>query len=112
MKPGIGLAVFAFLAACSDSGSRKPIGPGSAWDVFKSSKKVLWIKNQPGPILSTALLPSGAEPVRHRFITATAQDPNEEHVLVELLGQSRDFAQFVFLLKQKGYRLAPSAQSE
>ncbi|MBI4062020.1 MAG: hypothetical protein HY403_11400 [Elusimicrobia bacterium] len=103
MKPWMGLAVLVFLSACSKSGTMEP---GSAWDVFKGDKKVLVIKNQPGPILSTAILPPGAEPVRHRFITATAEDPFEEHVLGELLGQSRDFAQFVSLLERKGYRLA------
>lgn len=100
----------AFLAACKPGGDS--LEPGSAWDVFKGDKKVLWMKNAPGPILSTAMLPPGAKPTQHKFITATAHDPMEENALGELLGEAKDFAHYVSLLKAKGYKVSPSAGRE
>lgn len=85
------------------------MAPKSNWDVYKGERKVLWIKNEPGPLMSTALLPPGAKPAAHPFLTATALDANEEDALRGLLEAATDFDEFASLLKKNGYTLKPSA---
>lgn len=104
------IACLALLGACRRDVGGDALEPGSSWDVFKGDRKVLWMKSAPGPILSTALLPPGAKPKQHQFVTATALDPMEESALGALLGNAKDFPEFVALLKANGYRVAPSSR--
>ncbi|MCX5789033.1 MAG: hypothetical protein NTX64_11085 [Elusimicrobia bacterium] len=83
--------------------------PGSDWSVYKGDKEVLRLKNAPGPIISTALLAPGAEPVRHPFVTAAALDAAEEYDFQVILKRSRNFDDFVANLRKAGYEVLPSS---
>jgi hypothetical protein len=95
------------FAACG-----KPAGGDSvktdSWDVLKGDRKVLWMKAEPGPITSTGMLPPGAKPATHPFLTAQAKDPGEENALHDLLEQSKDFPDFVARLEKAGYTVQPA----
>lgn len=82
----------------------------STWDVFKNGRRVLKLKNEPGPLLSTALAPPGHKPPTHPFLSAEALDPLEEDNLRGLLDKSRGFDEFVANLKQNGYTLSPDGR--
>lgn len=103
------VVVFGLLAVFITSifPERDPIPPheqsGAVWDVYKDGRKVLEIKNEPGPLTSTALLPEGATPPQHPFLTAASRDPNEEDRLRTLLDRSQNFEEFLRLLRYEGY---------
>ena len=79
-------------------------------DVLKDGRKVLWIKNAPGPIASRAILPPGAKPLLHPFLTARAFDAKEENALLGLREKAKTFDEFVALLKKNGYKVVPAGQ--
>lgn len=79
-----------------------------AWDVRKGGRLVLKLKNKPGPLLSSALLPAGRKPTAHPFLSAEALDPMEEDNLRRLLDKSRSFDEFFAHLKKSGYTLTPA----
>ena len=79
------------------------------FDVLDSKgEKVLWIKDEPGPLLSTALPPPGYTPPRHPFLTGHAFAPSEESRLRDILDRSASFHEFVDNLKKAGYRVLPA----
>ncbi|MFH1725030.1 MAG: Nif11-like leader peptide family natural product precursor [Elusimicrobiota bacterium] len=74
------------------------------WNVFdRQGTRVLWMKDEPGRLLSTALPPPGAKSPSHPFLTAQAFVPGEENRLRELLERSKDFDEYVVLLRENGY---------
>jgi len=95
------------LFLLAGQGCSKQVGQ---WDVFKGKTKVLWIKEEPGVLISTGMLPAGAEPVRHPFLTGVAKVPEEEDHLGRLLRSAKTFDEFVLLLKRDGYTLKPSSE--
>lgn len=103
------LAACAALAGCRKESPEGGFPPGSSWEVLKNGQPVLLLKNEPGPLTSTAAPPPGQEPPRHPFLTASALDPIEENALRETLDKSRSFEEFVSLLKAQGYTLRPAA---
>lgn len=93
----------------ADSGTGVPAAAApDAWDVRKGGRLVLKLKNKPGPLLSTALLPAGRKPPAHPFLSAEALDPMEEDNLRRLLDKSRSFDEFFTHLKNSGYTLTPA----
>jgi len=83
---------------------------GETLEVYRGDRKVLWLQNQPGSLISTALLPAGTEPTRHPFINARALDPFEENNLQKLLVQSKSFEEFLSFLRNDGYLLKRVSQ--
>ena len=71
---------------------------------------MLWMENKPGSLISTALLPSGTESVKHPFVNARALDPLEEDNLQKLLSRSQSFEQYLSLLKGNDYAIKAVAQ--
>jgi len=92
-------------AGNTDYDISKKVYPGEIWEIYKGDRKVLWIQNEPGFLVSTAILPPGAELVKHPFINAKALDPLEEDNLQKLLSQSQSFEEFLFLLSGNDYIL-------
>ena len=79
-------------------------GGVSTWSVYnKAGKEVLRVKNVPGPLISTAVLPPNTPPVLNPFLSATALDPFEEDALRDILEKSRNFDEFIGNLKKSGY---------
>ena len=107
------------LACCSRPAPEPapaPNQPGTAMsenkglDVFNSQgRKVLWIKDEPGPLLSTALAPPGPRPPLHPFLTGHAFYAPEEGRLREILDGSKSFREFVENLRKAGYTLSPAS---
>ena len=83
------------------------VKPGQVWNVYKGDRKVLIVKNEPGPISSTALPEPGAWPQQHRFLTGSARYAPEEGSLRNALEQSKSFEEFLKHLQERGYRLEP-----
>ncbi len=77
------------------------------WVVLKGERQVLWMNDEPGVLMSTAILPPGARPTRHPFLTAQSHDPFEENKLREILDRCHTFAEFVKALKKAGYTVVP-----
>lgn len=92
-------------AGNTDYGVSEKVPSGEIWEVYRGERKVLWLQNQPGFLISTALLPPGIEPIKHPFANAKALDPTEEDNLQKLLSQSKSFEEYLFLLKENGYTL-------
>jgi hypothetical protein len=65
------------------------------------------MNDEPGTLMSTAMLPPGVEPVRHPFLTAQSRDPFEESKLAEILNGCGSFAVFVKALEIAGYTVVP-----
>ena len=95
--------------ACSRSGSNAPATP--LWSVYRGDREVLRFKEGSGPLRSTALLPVGAEPPTHPFLTASALDAGEEGALREVLTNSKSFPDFMERLKKAGYDVRPGTVS-
>jgi hypothetical protein len=72
--------------------------------VYTDDHKVLTVKDEPGPLLSTALPPPGFVPPTNPFLSAQAHDPFQEHVLREILERSSGFDDFLHRLQDAGYR--------
>jgi len=77
------------------------------WVVLKGERQVLWMNDEPGILVSTAILPPGVRPTRHPFLTAQSHDPFEENKLREILDRCHTFAEFVKALKKAGYTIVP-----
>lgn len=75
------------------------------YEVFKGDRPVLTVSNEPGLLLSTALLPPGREPASHPFLSGSAQAPEEEPRLREILGHAENFPDFMARLRAAGYTL-------
>ena len=75
------------------------------FEVFKGDRPVLTVSNKPGPLLSTALLSPGREPVSHPFLSASAQAVEEEPRLRQILGHAENFPDFIARLRAAGYTL-------
>ena len=65
------------------------------------------MNDEPGVLMSTAILPPGVRPTRHPFLTAQSRDPFEENKLREILDRCHTFAEFVKALKKAGYTVVP-----
>lgn len=98
------LLVVIYIYGCQQKQERQEQSDIPVWNVYKDDKKVLVVKNEPGPIVSTALLPEGQEPIKHPFLSATALDPLEEDNLHTLLEKAQNFDEFISLLRQNGYK--------
>lgn len=118
MRPWL-LAALLLAAACGKQDAGAPEGgapQGSetapmntqSWNVYKNGRKVLTVKNEPGPITSTAALPPGKAPRRHPFLSAQALDPAEENDLGMILEESKSFEDFMARLKAAGYAASPA----
>ena len=79
----------------SPAAERSPAYREYGWVVRKGERKVLWMNDEPGTLMSTAMLPPGVEPVRCPFLTAQSRDPFEESKLAEILNGCDSFAVFV-----------------
>lgn len=83
---------------------------GEIWEIYKDARKVLWIQNEPGFLIGTAILPARTEPTKHPFLNAKALDPFEENNLQNILSQSKSFEEFLSLLRDNGYFLKKVSQ--
>lgn len=75
------------------------------WRVFDGDLAILEIRDEPGPLLSTALPPPGAAPPTHPFLSATALDAAHESKLRQLLDASSNVDEFLRALTGAGYRV-------
>ena len=80
-------------------------GEPASYLVFRGDRPVLEVIDRPGPLVSTALLPAGASPTRHPFLSASALAPSEEHELRTILDGSSSTADFLKNLERAGYRV-------
>jgi hypothetical protein len=94
-------------SSTSPAPERSPAYREYGWVVRKGERKVLWMNDEPGTLISTAMLPPGVAPVRHPFLTAQSWDPFEESKLREILYGCDSFAVFVKALKSAGYTVVP-----
>jgi hypothetical protein len=90
-------------SSTSPTPKRSPAYRKFGWVVLKGERKVLWMNDEPGTLMSTAMLPPGVAPLRHPFLTAQSLDPLEESRLRETLNRCPSFAAFVKALKNAGY---------
>jgi hypothetical protein len=79
--------------------------PAKTYDVLKSGRLVLTVRNVPGAITSTALPEVNSKPIMHPFLSATAHSANEENALHSILEKSHDFDDFLRRLSQRGYTI-------
>ena len=86
---------------------RSPAYRKYGWVVRKGERKVLWMNDEPGTLMSPAMLPPGVEPVTHPFLTAQSLEPFEESKLRKILHRCHSFAVFVKALKSAGYTVVP-----
>lgn len=100
-----------FLAAACGSLCAAQDG-GAAYEVWKGGRLVLTFTDRPGVIGSTALLPPGAAPEGHSFITGDARAPEEEDNLRRVLDASKNVQDFIARLRQAGYVVKPIGSSE
>jgi hypothetical protein len=75
------------------------------YEVLRADRLVLTVRNKPGAIISTAILPPNSSPVMHPFLSATAHAATEENALHAILEQSSDFDDFLRRLTQSGYTI-------
>jgi hypothetical protein len=71
--------------------------------VYAADDLVLTMRDEPGPITSTAPPPPGGTPVLHPFLSAAARDATYEDQLADLLADSSDFGEFVERLREAGF---------
>ena len=95
--------------ACSRNSKNAPETP--VWSAYRGDREVLRFKEGSGPLRSTALLPVGAEPPTHPFLTASALDAGEEGALRDVLTNSKSFPEFIERLKKAGYDVRPGTVS-
>jgi|SRR5271167_2565439 len=75
------------------------------YEVLRTDRLVLTVRNKPGAIISTAIPPADSNPVMHPFLSATAHAATEENALHAILEQSSDFDDFLRRLTQSGYTI-------
>jgi hypothetical protein len=103
MRAALALAAALLAASCG------PAKGDTVWSVHdKSGKEVLRMKDAPGPIVSRAALPPGAEPARHPFLTASSLDALAENDLKLILDEASSFQDFVIRLAKAGYTVKKS----
>jgi hypothetical protein len=75
------------------------------YGVFRDGKRVLTISDEPGALLSSALPPPDPNwrPPQHPFLSGSAQDPNSEHALAQILGEATSFDDYLERLRAAGY---------
>lgn len=86
--------------------AKEPPAP-RRYQVLKNGQLVLEVVDVPGPLVSTAILPPGMQPVQHPFLTATARAAFEESALREILDRSTTFDDFLRRLTEGGYVVRP-----
>lgn len=97
------ILLIAFSVYSCQQNQEKGVSGTQVWNVYKDDKKVLVLKNEPGYIVSIALPPPGQEPVKHPFLSGTSLDPLEENNYYMFLQKSKNFDEFVSLLRENGY---------
>lgn len=107
-RPGSATEPDARPSAKSLEPKHGPLYRKDGWDVLKGGRKVLWINDLPGTLTSAALLPAGATPARHPFLTGYSRDALEEDRLRGLLDRCRSFSGFVKALRKAGYTVVES----
>ena len=75
------------------------------FEVYADDDLVLTIKDEPGPLMSTALPPPGFSPPTSDFLSAQAHNPFHEHVLRGLLEKSMSLDEYLAQLRNGGYRV-------
>ena len=75
------------------------------WNVYKNDIKVLIIRDQPGPLISSASMPPGFTPPKHPFLSGRALELVEEGTLQAILDKAKNFDDFISLLRKNGYRV-------
>lgn len=100
MKRALAGLVCLALAACAPAGGGKT---GQAWKVYDGGKLVLTVFDRPGPLVSTAMPPPGAQPVVHAFLSGTAHSAVHEDQLRKILEASSSFADFIGRLRAAGF---------
>ena len=105
-------AALAAACACGRSSSKDAAAPATndqtTWSAYRGETEVLRFKKGSGPLRSTAMLPPGASPTIHPFLTATALQSMEEDTLRGALDGAKNFDEFVAGLKKAGYDLRPA----
>lgn len=105
--------LLAFTGACSRPApepEKKAMGQDAGFDVLKNGKKVEWIKNAPGAIISKGTLPPDVKPLTHPFLTSQSFDAFEEDNLRQIMEKARSFDDYVALLKKGGYTVSQTKQ--
>jgi hypothetical protein len=82
------------------------------YEVYLDDDLVLTVKDEPGPLMSTALPPPGFVPPTSDFLSAQAHNPFHEHVLRELLEKSSSLEDYLALLRNGGYRVEEVAEAD
>jgi hypothetical protein len=105
MNRSLIIAALLAASACSRPPEEAPVtqaGPPE-WSVYRAEREVLRYKEEPGPLTSRGILPPGAKPVMHPFLTASSLDPAEEDSLRRALESSKSPAEFKAALEKAGY---------
>jgi len=104
------LTLLVAAAGCARKAPEEIVAsPGQTFNIYKDDRKILTVKNEPGPLLSTAILPPGTPPPKHPFLSGSALYAPEEGNLREILEQSAGFDDFLKRLKARGYRVEPAS---
>ena len=98
--------VAALLVCACLACSRAP-APKGEWNVYKGERRVMVLKDQPGPLISVALPPPGFKPPQFPF-SGYSRDPMEEDALRRIAEKSADVKQFMAGLSAAGYRVEPA----
>jgi hypothetical protein len=110
MKRALLLTLVAAVCACGRSPKEEPVPKTPAqpiWSAYSGGEEVLRFKEGSGPLRSSAMLPIGATPPIHPFLTATALHATEEGRLRDVLEASKSFPDFIERLKKAGYEVRP-----
>lgn len=73
------------------------------WNVYDGDTLILDVSDQPGPIISTAILPPGQAPATNPFLSATSHDAFHENQLHDILQASHDVPSFLGGLRSAGF---------
>jgi hypothetical protein len=77
-----------------------------SFTVTKDGDTVLTFRDEPGPLMSSALPPPGFVPPTNPFLTAQAHNVFHEHALREILDESESVEDFVGRLDAAGYAVS------
>jgi hypothetical protein len=94
------------LAACSAPAPKKAAMPHH-WNVYDKDTLILDVSDQPGPIVSTAMLPPGEAPATNPYLSATSHDAFHENQLHGILQASHDLQSFLDGLRAAGFTVKP-----
>jgi len=105
-------AITMFALGC---GGKKNGGAASSdktqggWTVLKDGRAVQWVDDKSGPIISRgAPPPIPAALPTHPFLTTSSLDIASEGTLYALVMKSKDFPDYLRLLKEAGYDVKPA----